>query len=114
MSRSMPMEVMLTTDGDACLKIVIVDFSSGINSPRGVTERGGAFGLVSVAPPNHDCCTSKKATDDNATAGQKYFAKREIEIVSGCLYIGFPWSDPTLHLGESVKTSGARLVCQAD
>jgi hypothetical protein len=106
----MPMEVMLTTDGEACLNSAMVDFSSAINSPRGATERGATFGFVSVAPPSHDCCTSRIATADNATAGQKYFAKREIDIVSGCLFIEFSLSAPRLHFGESVKASGARSL----
>lgn len=110
----MPIEVMLTTDGDACLKIAIVDFSPGIKSPRGETWRGLALGLVSVAPTNHDCCVSTKATEDSAIAGQKYFAKREIDIGTGCLFIGFHLFNPRLHFGASVKTRGGRLVCQAD
>src|SRR5512141_1029445 len=108
------MEVMLTTDGDACLKSAMVDFSAGINSPRGITVRGVTFGFVNVAPPNHDCCTSSKTTDDNAIAGQKYFAKHEIEIGRGCLFIKFRLSDPRLHFGASIKTRGARRVCQVD
>ena len=79
MSRSMPMDVMLSTEGDACLNSAMVDFSSAIRSPRGVTARAAVLGLLSVALPNQDCCASRMTTDDNATTGQRYFLQREID-----------------------------------
>jgi hypothetical protein len=59
---------MLTTDGDAWRKRVIVDFSSLNNSPRGLTARGAARGSKSEALRTQEALKKNKPAALNATA----------------------------------------------
>jgi len=71
LSRSTPIVVMLTTEGEACRNRLIVDRSSEKSSPRAVTVRDVARGSFNEALPSQVCLAnrtaSKHATLSNPT-----------------------------------------------
>jgi hypothetical protein len=63
--------VICTTEGDACLNKLMVDFSSVKSSPRAVTARAAARGSFSEAPPIQDCFAIKTVIKETAATAQK-------------------------------------------